>query len=309
MIDRPWWELWPERLEQERRELQEAGVPFTVDEGSKDAGILRLNLTYRHEGNDLPLTVVFPELYPFFRFEVLAPTLDLAHHQNPYERNLCLLGRRTFAWDATNTVASLLKEQLPKVLTAAATEDMEALKGLEEEQGEPVSVYYPMTLPSSVIIPGDWTIGEEHDSGVIKIATFASRKPLPAWMVRGAVMEIRAENGTLLHSADARLLAACNGGHIIGRWGRTASPIRENDAGKFLKEFFKGHPKLMDAKENQVEGGFVRLWGITFPEEVAQRRLGDGWVFVCGWNKKRSPAPARCDQPQKRLHPRNRRNK
>ena len=46
------------------------------------------------EGAIVPLEVTFPDLYPYFRFEIVAPTLSLDHHQNPFGKNLSVAGFR-----------------------------------------------------------------------------------------------------------------------------------------------------------------------------------------------------------------------
>src|SRR5579864_9007258 len=44
------------------------------------------------------LRAEFPDFYPYVRPEVYATTLDLERHQNPFGKNLCLLGRRSDVW-------------------------------------------------------------------------------------------------------------------------------------------------------------------------------------------------------------------
>ena len=45
-----------------------------------------------YEGEEVELRVVYPDSFPFMRPEVFAPGLLLERHQNPVDRNLCLLG-------------------------------------------------------------------------------------------------------------------------------------------------------------------------------------------------------------------------
>jgi hypothetical protein len=50
-------------------------------------------------------------------FGVIAPDLALPHHQDPITKALCLLGTDTERWRPSLTVAHLLNEQVPKLLT------------------------------------------------------------------------------------------------------------------------------------------------------------------------------------------------
>src|SRR5215203_2732352 len=104
---RPWWERWPGRLEAELVALSDAGIVCKRDEEAYGAGILVLHLEFPADAGKIALTATFPDLYPYFRFEVVAPELQLAHHQNPLSGGLCLLGREGGNWDPTCTLARI----------------------------------------------------------------------------------------------------------------------------------------------------------------------------------------------------------
>jgi len=105
MLDKPWWEEHPDRLSHELRLLEEIGFPYKKDEEALKKGILRLHVEYEVEGKPLHLIVTFPDFYPRFRFEVMAPSLNLSRHQHPTGKNLCLIGRATHNWNTTDTLA------------------------------------------------------------------------------------------------------------------------------------------------------------------------------------------------------------
>jgi len=118
-VESAWWVRQPERYEYELAQLDAAGIDYSMDEVARDEGILRLDLSIPgEEGESLKLQVTFPDLYPYFRFEVRAPEIDLPHHQNPFSKNLCLLGRSTRHWNTSDTLAKFIRERVPLVLTA-----------------------------------------------------------------------------------------------------------------------------------------------------------------------------------------------
>jgi hypothetical protein len=136
----PWWERYPGRLEWELQHLETAGLPARIDEAARENGQIILDVGARLRGEQHTLRVVFPDFYPELRFEVFAPTLDLGRHQNPFEKNLCLLDRNTRAWSTQDSVAAFLTERAPKLLEQL--DDQLAMQEIEVPQGEPITAYY-----------------------------------------------------------------------------------------------------------------------------------------------------------------------
>lgn len=290
----PWWERTPGRLEYELEALRQAGIQFEQDEEARARGIIRLNLLAAVEGERFPLVVTFPDLYPYFRFEVDAPTLDLDHHQNPFGKNLCLLGRETFYWDTTDTVAGLLGEQLPTVLKTGRSADKEASLGLEHHQAEPIGVFYPYP-PSMVVLPFDCTIPERFTHGTFTVAAEGPQGPPPKYFLRGTMAELRSADGATIVGAPPGLIAANPGERLLGSWVRASEPIRHVQHDQFIKELLRRHPLARKAHANRVSSGWLQIWGVVYPEEVGWRQGGEGWIFVCLFDEKRhrlvSPHP------------------
>lgn len=286
MSDAPWWVRWPEVLSRETAALDEAGIPWERDETAFSKGILRLNLAVPTQDGTLQVHVVYPDEYPYFRFQVFAPGLDLPYHQNPFQRNLCLIGRRTHYWRTNDTAAALLTEQLQKLLISANAADAAAVADLEEHQAEPFSNYYAYK-PSMILVQSDWVVGQEHQSGSFSIGTVRSGEQLPHLLVRGAMLELRSDTGTALYSASPSWRRAFSGKVVDGRWVRVSEPIRQENENGFLDQLFELHPKLIHARANQVHDGWLRVWGVLFPEQTAHRVMGEGWVFVCAIDKSR----------------------
>ncbi len=278
----PWWERDAERYEYELDALTAAGMAWTRDEEAFAQGFLRLNVDVEVNGERLPLRVTFPDLFPYFRFEVEAPTLSLPHHQNPFQKNLCLMGRATFHWHTSDTVAGVLREQLPKVIETGRSDDGEQARGLEQEQAEPYSDYYPCA-PSMVVLPGKCLIPDGHDHGTFRIVTDGPQGPPgePRFL-RGVLTALRGKDGRVLVEAGAELSKVFSGREVEGCWARLASPIAQGRPDAFLKELLQQVPSSRQARINRVEGAYLQVWGIAFPEETTWRREdGLGWVFVC----------------------------
>lgn len=285
---RPWFERYPAWLKGELDALKDAGIDYERDEEAFSQGVLRLRFTVEIEGECLPLVVTYPDLYPFFRFQVEAPSLTLQHHQNPFEKNLCLIGRGTHHWRTTNTVASLLMQQLPLVLQTGRATDAESVRGIEQQQAEPLSDYYPYAA-SMVVIQDGWKIPPGHDCGTFTVATIGAQGPAPEQLLRGTMVELHGRGGELLLTADPAILSAFPGDRLRGCWVKVPKPILQSQQDVFLKEVLDRFPFARTAPANRVEGGWLQIWGVVFPEEDRWRReSGEGWVFGCLFNSKRS---------------------
>src|SRR5215210_1887138 len=121
-----WWERYPERLEWEFEELRADGVPARRDEEAFAAGIARIVVEPTIDGVRHEFVVTFPDLYPYFRFEIEANDLSLPHHQHPFAKRLCTLGRATVNWRISDSVASMIREQVPRVLVAGQSNEKDA---------------------------------------------------------------------------------------------------------------------------------------------------------------------------------------
>src|SRR4051794_37513447 len=106
-----WWSP-EERIVWELEQLSAGGYEF--QQPLVTAPPLTLFVYASIGGERHQLEVDFPELFPYFRFEVRAPTLSLSHHQHPFGKNLCLMPRGTEHWDISKSLAWYLDVQLPK---------------------------------------------------------------------------------------------------------------------------------------------------------------------------------------------------
>lgn len=272
---KPWWELWPERLEWELNALRSAGVDYKILEQDLKTGALRLSFPYSVNGEVVALEAAFPCFYPYTRCEIIAPELALRWHQNPYNRNLCLLGRATANWDTENSLATFLAMQLPKVLSAARTEDREEAKYKEESQAEPLTFFLPYPRGSVVFVmddrevPGDAELGHMHFRVAASQTEFRAVASAVFGKSRKVIFEV--EENPFLRGFPKR---------FEGYWYRSTLSPAGMSADEFLRKLAVEHPPVAMPKWAEFNGGRYELIGVRIPEESAWRELGESWLFI-----------------------------
>lgn len=272
----PWWERWPGRLEDELNRLDRAGIAYELNDDAFRAGVVRLVVNLEVGDEHHRLVVDFPELYPDVRFEVYAPDLNLAHHQHPFAKNLCLLGRDSGNWLPSDTLATFLQERLPIVLQTGRSEDAAEVAGLEEEQAEPFTDYYIFQPSAMLLVDSSWVIDPTIPKGKLLIGIVSYGPSL-----RGAVLEVSDEYGVILARADEALVRRyASASKLRGRWIRSAAEIRKEHGKGFLAELNACDPRILTTMWQPVGKRQVDIVGVLFPEETAVRQTGDGWVFL-----------------------------
>lgn len=272
---KPWWERWPGRLEFELKELDEAGIFYELDQGARAGGVIALRLGPTVGGEIIKLVAIFPDLYPYTRFEVFAPDLDLKHHQHPFSKTLCLIGRATRHWKPTDTLADFIKNRLPQVLRVARSNNPSDVAELEEHQGEPFSDYYQYASGAIILVDSAWSLDPAIKQGELIIGLSENSGNI----LRGAALEVRDGNRTMLGKADPSL-ARLYPKRMHARWLRVDGPIGEANPGRFLGALVKQNRSLERPLWHPVKGWRMDVTGVVFPEEVRWRKNSDGWAFV-----------------------------
>lgn len=275
-----WWHEHPQRLEWEYKALREAGIRFETDDTAFAAGIARITAWPIINGVEEEFTVTFPELYPFFRFDVKAKNLNLEHHQNPFTKQLCLIGRATQSWDMTDSVAWMLVHQVPKVLAANAAAVVGQAYGYEERQAEPVSEFFPYHPHSLVLVDSSWVLESNEIAGnlVLGFDELTTEGRLSR-LLRATVVKVLDETGLPLAECDARLEER-NNRQGFGRWVRSDKPIMIADAAAFFKAAERLDPRPNKLEVIRVDEGEIAVRAVLFPEETDYRTSGTGWVVV-----------------------------
>lgn len=288
-----WYELYKKRLGIELDALNELNVHAEVDKEAMALKIVRLRLLI--DGNnpnfDLPekkpvkLTAVYPDNFPFFRPTVFAYELNLPRHQNPIEKNLCLIPRDTYYWYPSSTLASFLKEQLSKLLVQGNITDTEILGKDPDEQAEPISEYYPHYNTPVIFDPSvldvNFDDGQFTFLGKIRVG-IPEDAEIPT---RSAVLETRDDRGKLISRLPESLYSIFS--KIVGGvlYKLPHQPPFEDAAKNFLwlkdtlKE--KGQKIPFDGPMPKVHGEEIKnIIGLCFPEETAADKTGVGWLFI-----------------------------
>ncbi len=281
-MNKLWWELFPARLQEELEALQSNGIEYQKDEDAFAKGICRLCLKVPVNGKVLDIEAVFPDLYPYFRFQIFAHDIDLPYHQNPFLKNLCLMGRSTANWcPGSDRLADFIIEQLPKVLLAGDSNDIDEVNSLEEHQAEPFSHYFSYEVGTGIIVDSNWSVDSRYDSGTMMIG-LNSLGPL----VQGAVFEIWNESKSIIVESDNRLRQAFSKGFLFARWVRLSEPPKTEKASD-LFNFLSQCDRHKKVDSFLVDGWKIQVRAAVFPEETAWREAnkGWGWIFVCEYNK------------------------
>jgi hypothetical protein len=267
---KPWFERLPERLDFEFEALRDAGYTFEKRDAEYGRGILVLDLVVPTEDHgDVRLIADFPDVYPYLRPEVYAPALDLPRHQNPFGKNLCLLGRRSDAWQPEMTLANLIHDQLSRVFAANKADTAAAAENLEEHQGEPITAFYQYAQNAAVVI------GDDFSPPVFDRAADAIFAKLKGNDGVITVVELRRPDGRLALRGDTQLTTSFVN-QFAGRWVRLDSAIQVEGGAAFDDELVRRRPEL-------GKRGFVNDLDhilIGFPDEVRwfEKRLN--WVML-----------------------------
>lgn len=275
-----WFERFPERLVYELQALREKGFTPNIDEVARTRGQLVLSIPCPINGAEHVLRVQFPRTYPYFPFQVFAPSLSLGRHQHPYSKALCFIARIETEWRTDDTVAMYLVEKLPEILKANDSEGPFAGEGRE---GAPVTLYLPFDL-ESVVLVGDWTIPSSAAKGTLLLGV---ERNLQHGNLRAAVREVKDERGSVLGKLEKRVLE-CFDKELVGRWVRLPARPQSSDPNSILSDVAQVWPAV---RTPNFHGGDLDVTGIVFPDEVRYRELRDVWIFLLRRKAGRFPAP------------------
>ena len=139
--------------------------------------------------------------------------------------------------------------------------------------------YFPY-LPSMVLIEGDWRIPNSEMSGILTLGLPEDPKK-PEALLQAAVLEVKANTNRVLLRASPRLQAAYRTRQIAVRWVRFNSPVSEFRPPEFFDLARRLDPGAKNNRQHAFGDGHLQIWGVLFPEEVAWRTGGEGWVFIC----------------------------
>lgn len=281
-----WWVRHPGRLGYELKKLREAGYSYSLGrEWFENGGAGLIRLTKRREPHSgLKLDIYFPDIYPYSRFEAVAPELSLEFHHNPFTKGLCLLGRAPEQWYSSDTIASVLGTQLDTAIQAGQTNDADAVRDKEDNQAEPFSDMYGYPAGRLILADSSFEIPSQATHGAMLIGLKGSLRR----GFTGIILKVYDDSGRLIAEANPKLIENHSTKlgfttSINGRWVRLSQPIKSNNPEEFYQEAHAHLPKKLPSLTNKkFNGKVVEVLAAYFPEEVSRRKKGGDGHFVCG---------------------------
>jgi molybdopterin/thiamine biosynthesis adenylyltransferase len=285
-----WTERFPGRLEVEQQAFSNTeGCDFEFDQDLFDETqrvVFRGELR-RGDQESVKLEVRYPASFPYLRPEVFAPDLQLPRHQNPYERNLCLLGRSTENWLPSMTGAQLVSERVPYLLEVVERNDPEEMRREEAPQGEPLSTYFRRPDGAAVFIPEEMLhVSTDEITGIARLSIGPSEPALDAGapILRACLTRLETErNGKAeeIARAPSLLLKRFSKTQYLAGWVRIDSfPVSGEATADELLEAAKKVPGFKMPAPYRAVGTSFRIVGVVCQEEVRQGEFEDAWLFV-----------------------------
>ncbi len=268
---RPWFEEHPGWLEEELKALDAAGYKYVKDSALQEAGRIVLTVKYPIDDDIHDLVVVFPDFYPYFPFQILAPpSFPEGTHKHPYNGLLCILQDPQQKWETKDTIASILDTKVRDIVKAH--QHPKDAESLEAHEGAQATGYFAY-VPSAVIFTGDWNIPKEHTYGRLLIGLDSGTKPNE--VIRGAVLEVQDKHGNILVEIDP-VLKQRYSHRLPGRWVRLPKPPVSDDGNAIFNEAAQLWPEIARPKLNNGPD----IVGLLFPEEVQYTQHQENWVFI-----------------------------
>jgi molybdopterin/thiamine biosynthesis adenylyltransferase len=291
-FNRPWWERHRQVLDEEESELRDLaddGEIVLDEELLLRDQIRQYTLVHTCKGLTLDLTVTFSDQHPYFRPEVAA-TQKTGVHQNPFNGQLCLLEGDTWNWDQSQTVAAMIREQLPQLL-----EDRPSPPG-DEGASEPADsghvepyVGYFVYAEGTAVRMGETTAALAGVNGGT-MTVVLDQAGLPEVM-RGTITEICDPRGQVLWSAPTTVVERYSQGlhpRIEVPWVRL-SEVPEDSTAEAVLEAVQDAERTNIVRWQQVGAGTdLSVVAAVFEDGIRPFERGDAWLFVV---RGRKPAP------------------
>ncbi|QXE85557.1 ThiF family adenylyltransferase [Geomonas nitrogeniifigens] len=293
-----WWERYPGELEREVDELQLAGMSPVA---SVNDGKVSIQIRLRLLGEEVNGTIIYPDLYPYFRPTLLVQGLDSnLRHYDPCSGQVCLLQRGTEHWLPQTTAAQHILQMLPHWEQAAVRQYQDSRIEGEDSQAEPASVYYPAIQGQYLFIDSSWQLPANVDSGRITIALPHGHKSiLPNESFAGWVCRIvgAEKNSTPLSALSPPLLDWLQRQaftETVYPWKRLQRAPVASSAGGMADTIAAENSDVHAFLQREATIGRSGIYGFCFPEENPFGGFREGWIFLayhCDLRKKRLKQP------------------
>jgi len=275
-----WLDRFPERVGYERAELERLGFEIDAFELERNRRLV-LRGTVATVRGPLPVTIVYPDTFPYLRPEVYATETRLERHHNAYDGNLCLLDRSSAQWQVDDTGAWLISQRVPYLVDVLEAGGEELLQA-EVPQGEPASTYFRGERGTAVFVPDEaLRLDASEREGRLELSAGSREALNPALRVLLRRVTARGDrHGRVLADADDRLNERFDGQALTGRWVRLERLPDDNTPQALLAAAAAVSPSVTAPRFQRVGDAQVDVVGCVFSEEVEQGQFEDGWLFV-----------------------------
>lgn len=283
-----WWERFPRLLERELETFGHHGA--TYEEVTRRSDLLILEVKWPLDGtDDLLLRVGFSPLHPFCRPSVSAPGLDLARHQHPITKGLCLITQESGQWNPSQPVADFIAEQLPQVLEAVALRDAgrwEEAAALEENTPDAISAYLGADPEGHSVI--HFKIDQPVPKDRMGLAEIIAQARLAASPAFEAIFQsAKPLKGTWLAGKFSIPNAGTGWNSVPARWIRMQPPAT-TDANVLLAAAEEAAYKTAALDRRSYEAwsaiaqADISITAIRLREEIEYGAdgMGEGWLFL-----------------------------
>lgn len=283
-----WWNRYPGALQQEIDELAAAGMHPQLNESViKESGKVTIHIRLRILGAERNATILYPDLYPYFRPILLAQELDYnLRHYNPFAGEICLLRRGTRHWLPSMTAAFLIEEMRPEWENAAVRQYEDSRLDTEDHQAEPISVYFDTARQQLVMIDTSWELPPEVQSGHIKIAISEDMRSIsPSSAFSAWAMEIMTHEKIVIEGAKASeniqaWTTSRRHKTVNIRWTRLDSSPRARTIQELIDTLPQVYPQVHKEISRDIASCKNGLHGLCFPEEAPGGGKRAGWLFI-----------------------------
>jgi molybdopterin/thiamine biosynthesis adenylyltransferase len=300
-----WWNRYPKELEREIHALEAAGMHPQKNEARFEEGKAEIGMRLKVLGSERDASVVFPDLYPYFRPSLYVPGLGTTlRHYNPHVGEVCLLQRGTQYWLPEMTAADHICKMLPRWEHVAVRDYNDSRLPIEDEQAEPATGYYSTGKTQSVVLDSSWRLPKDISSGYIKIAfpkgheSIAPGESFAAWVTAiGGDNKKKAIEGLSFPDPIKGWIRAQDYKEYNCPWLRLDAPPVGKTRQDLIGMMLSSDPKVEKHITHQTSVSRSGLYGFCFPEEAPDGGLRDGWIFLAyhcyrSAKRKRTSVPA-----------------
>lgn len=282
-----WWDRHSDVLEHEIQMLEAAEMRPQKDETCFGYGKAVLHIHLEILGSERDATISYPDLYPYFRptLNVLGLGHDLRHY-NPCSGEVCLLRRGTEHWQPNMTAAQHIQKMLPEWEKVAVRKYEDPRLEGEDNQAEPVTVYYPAISWQFVVMDSSWRLPLDLRSGLIKLAlpngyrSIVPSERFAAWVTEILDQDKKPIDGIRLPENFREWIRRQQYSECLYPWIRLDSIPVGRTQEELTNFLISSSPQVANYVMKSVTACRSGLYGFCCPEESPDGGWHDGWLFL-----------------------------